>query len=687
MKRFHWFEILLAVIILGSQLYAAFSAPHNFSMNWFSRDDAFYYFKVAQNIVTGHGSTFDGINPTNGYHPLWLLVCLPIFLLAQFDLILPLRILTVVMAGLNLASSILLFRLLRKVIGEPVAILAAAFWGLSTLILGVVTQPGLETGITVLAIVVFLYRLQALDEKWRAGSISTRDIVGLALAALFLVFSRLDTIYLVLIAGVWIIFRQTATRYLLPLDLLATFSIIVLAYIQRAELSLYLLAYSTSAITAACVTFAIQTIIFYFVGLYEHPGAGSIAALIRRGLLGGALSALVSGAVLLLISAPGWVQLPHAVPLIYWLGVTAWALVLRIVVRLVSPWPVTSDIGRTTPFDRLRLAWRTWLTEAVAYYGIVGTALAIYLGFNKLFFGTPLPVSGQIKRWWSSLPDGAYGGGARNIPDVFALDPLYSQAWGLVTGPLRAWAIYFQTHYWSFERVYWSTFILVIILGAMLFLHRRRRSLRRLFQTALIPLLISAELQAFFYGATGYASEQEWYWAMQLLAITILLALGAAALFELLPWQRFSAGLAWTLCLATSAYFAFSFISYIYARMPYQDAWAGQPDIPSLTVLEEYTPPGAVIGITGGGDVAYFIKDRKIVNMDGLINSAAYFQALQAGTAGAYLRNAGVGYVFGNYFILTESMPYRSNLDGQLEKIPGVPQYGNKQLMRLVPKH
>jgi hypothetical protein len=36
-------------------------------------DDAFYYLKIAQNFARGAGSSFDGINPTNGYHPLWFL--------------------------------------------------------------------------------------------------------------------------------------------------------------------------------------------------------------------------------------------------------------------------------------------------------------------------------------------------------------------------------------------------------------------------------------------------------------------------------------------------------------------------------------------------------------------------------------------------------------------------------------
>jgi hypothetical protein len=35
-------------------------------------DDAFFYMKTARTIGAGLGSTFDGLNPTNGYHPLYL---------------------------------------------------------------------------------------------------------------------------------------------------------------------------------------------------------------------------------------------------------------------------------------------------------------------------------------------------------------------------------------------------------------------------------------------------------------------------------------------------------------------------------------------------------------------------------------------------------------------------------------
>lgn len=41
-------------------------------------DDAYYYLQIARNIGQGKGSTFDGVHKTNGYHPLWLMVLVPI---------------------------------------------------------------------------------------------------------------------------------------------------------------------------------------------------------------------------------------------------------------------------------------------------------------------------------------------------------------------------------------------------------------------------------------------------------------------------------------------------------------------------------------------------------------------------------------------------------------------------------
>jgi len=37
-------------------------------------DDAYYYLEIGHRIAHGQGATFDGLNPTNGFHPLWQLL-------------------------------------------------------------------------------------------------------------------------------------------------------------------------------------------------------------------------------------------------------------------------------------------------------------------------------------------------------------------------------------------------------------------------------------------------------------------------------------------------------------------------------------------------------------------------------------------------------------------------------------
>src|SRR5688572_118407 len=42
-------------------------------------DDAFYYFGIARQIARGAPPSLDGLNPTNGYHPLWMLLLVPLY--------------------------------------------------------------------------------------------------------------------------------------------------------------------------------------------------------------------------------------------------------------------------------------------------------------------------------------------------------------------------------------------------------------------------------------------------------------------------------------------------------------------------------------------------------------------------------------------------------------------------------
>ena len=61
----------------------SFVLPFNFILN-FAHDDSFFYIKTAENFSKGLGSTFDGVNPTNGYHPLYFLTLVIIFIIPEY---------------------------------------------------------------------------------------------------------------------------------------------------------------------------------------------------------------------------------------------------------------------------------------------------------------------------------------------------------------------------------------------------------------------------------------------------------------------------------------------------------------------------------------------------------------------------------------------------------------------------
>lgn len=103
--------ILLLVIALG---YVFFLSQPSLFVVQYLNDDAFYYFQIAANIVQGHGSTFDRLNPTNGYHPFWMLVLLPVYILFGSRPEIALRAALVVQLGMWLFFSALLFGVLVK---------------------------------------------------------------------------------------------------------------------------------------------------------------------------------------------------------------------------------------------------------------------------------------------------------------------------------------------------------------------------------------------------------------------------------------------------------------------------------------------------------------------------------------------------------------------------------------------
>ncbi|GAB4543816.1 MAG: hypothetical protein Fur002_16420 [Anaerolineales bacterium] len=675
-KRLSLFEVLLITTILGIHLYAATADGYVFPNLWFIRDDAYYYFKVAQNISQGMGSTFDGINISNGYHPLWLLLNVPIFALARFDLILPLRVLLMVIAGLQAATAVLIYRAAARALVQPAAMLAACFWAFNGYIHFAYHRPGLETPLAAFAIAFLIERLSQFETKWRKAPIGAPQIFGLALVSALAMFSRLDLIFLAFLVGVYVIFRGHPLRFLLPLDIAAVFFSVTAAVALRVEFPAYN-HYAASAVTATLVALPIKIIVFYFSGMYQHPNASGINVLWKSLLANGIGAALFSGVMLALGTYP------RAALLYDFALALALTLGLRLLARrAATPRPAPSG----SPVEELRARALIWLREGTIFYGTLGGLLGAYMLINKIIFGTSSPVSGQIKRWWGTLLHTVYDTPAANWRDFLGIgyDTAYN-VWQPLSQTWLALAIRIKPLYPgsnTTDERYYIIIAATAVLLALLVFFLPRQIFQRAAQMSLLPLLAGNMIHTLSYTATAYGGAKEWYWAGETLLMiyvgALLLDLALRPLMKFAPLRvAAQAG-----ALALGAVMLSALLVYFRAHLSHGRFPPDKPYMEVVAYLEEHTPPGTVIGMTGGGNVGYFIKDRTITNMDGLINSYEYFRVLQAKGAPQYLHQRGMRVVFSNKKIL-EYPPYDKQFTPYLSAF-GV--YGGKDLMWLLPE-
>lgn len=164
-------------------------------------DDGYYYFKIAQNLAAGDGSTFDGVNPTNGYHPLWLLCLLLVFWLAN-DPAQALLIGTAVQGIFLTVGVALTYGTVRLVFGRWAAVLTTLLWLFLTYR---VYLGGLEFSLQALLLIAIIYGYV----RWFHSELPQQKrfyfLLGILSALAFL--ARIDTLLLSGILAAWLSWR------------------------------------------------------------------------------------------------------------------------------------------------------------------------------------------------------------------------------------------------------------------------------------------------------------------------------------------------------------------------------------------------------------------------------------------------------------------------------------------------
>lgn len=167
---------------------------------WLLYDDAYYYARMALGWYHGEGFSFNGVEQTNGFQPLWMLLsaflaCLALGSLKPFFVIY-----VAAVALINVATICWFHRLYRDQLG------AVAAWLVPLFLMASCQQIfgwGMETLLAMPALYYLVARL--LDAHWAPRQYW---LAGSALAWLFLV--RLDSLVLLPLLGLWSLRRYQA---------------------------------------------------------------------------------------------------------------------------------------------------------------------------------------------------------------------------------------------------------------------------------------------------------------------------------------------------------------------------------------------------------------------------------------------------------------------------------------------
>jgi hypothetical protein len=642
-------------------------------MNWYNIDDAFYYYKVAQNTLTGHGMTFDGINPTNGFHPLWMIICLGVFWLSKFNLILPLRVLVVISGLFNAAAVLVLYRLLKKFIHPYAAVIGAMIWGLLPAIYGVTIVHGMESVVSAFFIVLLLYLASEFLSQDSLVHPDPKRIAVLGLVGALTVLSRLDNVFIVAFVGLFALFKIKKISSALIYDWVALVLAVVLSWILRlgvsnVEQNMY------SIYPMIGIAIVIFPVVYYFLGMYEgFSQKSNLSKIITQAAAGVVNFALMYAISYALYSLGIMHMFSHSVIFFFTVISFLFVLCLRLIQRKDNREITQSPYQKFLAW--LKASWSNLLIDGGAFAAPIAFIVGIYCILNKLEFGTFTPVSGQIKSWWSTLPNTVYGH-ANTIVTILGLSPTAAYGpWSIVTSRIKnitTSLLHLMHASSSLSSILFVIFTIVFIFFIMVILKAQESRLGLLFFKLSGPaLFVGCFFQIAYYTTVGYANTRVWYWVGENLVVILLAGVILDGIFVWIEKLKFNPKwITAALTILCTASLIFIHIRYITSMVPMKVAPGKETAyLSDVREIESFTKPGSIIGMTGGGLIAYFIQDRTIVNLDGLINSAAYFHAMKTGTATQFLDAIPLDYVYGNEYVVSESDPYNEILKNRLVEI------------------
>jgi len=345
---------------------------------------------------------------------------------------------------------------------------------------------------------------------------------------------------------------------------------------------------------------------------------------------------------IILLSNQGITAGMEAAPLVLALSVTMWLLVrmanrpssrasclgLAVVLGLL-PWIRLEALAITFTITvawvlysrlmRLDRQWPLWSLPAIA-----GALVAAYFLFNQLAFGTPVPVSGQLKAFWSQFRWKDSGG-----YDFF---------------------VNLKQH--IDNKLYWQTIssaipVAVVLVVSWATKHYRTAAYRvnHAIDFFMLGLAVFGLARFGFSVLRMYVmwSAYSWYFAPTVLLNAVIWPWAIFRVWSLIPEERRSLA---PLLLGTALWL--TQVNWLAAETRLEKTTTRKggkdwemADYEAVQWMKRNLPKNAVVGSTDSGVLSYFAPFR-VINLDGLVNSNEFRKRQEAGTLGEWITESGI---------------------------------------------
>lgn len=185
--RKHLLRFVLPAIAMIATLSFAFAATSNLVHGPIS-EDGYLSLSIARHIALGHGITTNGLQDTNGFQPLFVVLVVPIFAIFQSDPITPLRFVLVIQWLVQVSSAVLVGLIVRDTFEAPKYMTFLTGFLLFFVSLFVLNKffNGLETGLLLLVYLVLWRFYQITGLTLWSHTVSFGILLGL------LILTRID---------------------------------------------------------------------------------------------------------------------------------------------------------------------------------------------------------------------------------------------------------------------------------------------------------------------------------------------------------------------------------------------------------------------------------------------------------------------------------------------------------------